>query len=202
MSDLEQIDESSRTIEKGETKNNTKEKKSFIDYLSLFITTCLVGYLPLAPGTWGSIVGVLIYLGYGSQIKIIESAFVTNRDDSILFSAISYFVTGFLLLLICLIGIWASKKVEKLLNDKDPQIIVVDEVMGQLITFAFVPFGVSWRIILAGFILFRLFDMWKPYPIRNVENLSNGIGVCADDIVAGVYAGICLSLIYALTLMI
>ena len=80
---------------------------------------------------------------------------------------------------------------------KDPSQAVVDEVMGQLIVFLFVPFDISWKLILAGFLLFRLFDIWKQYPIDSLQNLPAGIGVCADDILAGVYGGICLSLIYA-----
>jgi phosphatidylglycerophosphatase A len=73
----------------------------------------------------------------------------------------------------------------------------VDEVLGQLITFLFVPFGVGWPFILAGFFLFRLFDIWKPYPIDGLQVLPGGLGICADDMVAGVYAGVCLSVIYA-----
>jgi len=88
----------------------------------------------------------------------------------------------------------------KLFSDKDPQKIVVDEVMGQLIVFAFVPVTVSRWLIVVGFILFRIFDIWKPYPVKAVEGLPNGIGVCADDIVAGVYAGVCLSIIYGVGL--
>src|SRR5258706_15155168 len=73
---------------------------------------------------------------------------------------------------------------------------------GQLITFCFIPFGLKWPFILAGFLLFRLFDIWKPYPIRDLEVLPGGLGICADDIVAGVYAGICLAVGYAITLAI
>ena len=74
--------------------------------------------------------------------------------------------------------------------------------MGQFITFAFIPFGLSWPFILAGFLLFRLFDIWKPYPIDDLQVLPGGLGVCADDIAAGVYAGICLAIGYAITLII
>ncbi|NJM53917.1 MAG: phosphatidylglycerophosphatase A, partial [Blastocatellia bacterium] len=64
----------------------------------------------------------------------------------------------------------------------------------------FIPFTFSWQLILAGFLLFRLFDIWKPYPIDSLQSLPAGIGVCADDILAGVYAGACLSIIYAISL--
>jgi phosphatidylglycerophosphatase A len=74
--------------------------------------------------------------------------------------------------------------------------------MGQLITFCFVPFGIHWLLILAGFLLFRLFDIVKPFPVRSLEILPGGLGICADDIVAGVYAGLCLAAVYAVYLSI
>ena len=83
---------------------------------------------------------------------------------------------------------------------RQTQQAVVDEVIGQLITFLFIPFGVHWSFILGGFLLFRLFDIWKPYPIDHLQELPGGIGVCADDMLAGVYAGVCLSIIYAINL--
>src|SRR5690606_39029888 len=87
-----------------------------------------------------------------------------------------------------------------LLGNTDPSEAVIDEVIGQIITFLFIPFGVSWPFVLAGFILFRLFDIFKPYPIRSFEVLPGGLGICADDIVAGIYAGISLAVIYAVYL--
>ena len=83
-------------------------------------------------------------------------------------------------------------------GDKDPSRAVVDEVIGQLVTFFFVPFGISWPFVLAGFILFRIFDIWKPYPIDELQNLPGGLGICADDFLAGIYAGACLAIIYAI----
>jgi phosphatidylglycerophosphatase A len=84
-----------------------------------------------------------------------------------------------------------------LFGDKDPSKAVVDEVIGQIVVFFFVPFGISWPFILAGFILFRIFDIWKPYPINDLQSLPGGLGVCADDFLAGIYAGACLAIIYA-----
>jgi phosphatidylglycerophosphatase A len=72
--------------------------------------------------------------------------------------------------------------------------------MGQLITFLFIPFTTSWPLIVAGFVLFRIFDIWKPYPIDDLQDLPGGLGICADDIVAGVYAGVCLTVINAVIL--
>jgi phosphatidylglycerophosphatase A len=73
--------------------------------------------------------------------------------------------------------------------------------MGQIVTFLFIPFTTDWRWLLAGFFLFRLFDIWKPYPIDDLQSLPKGLGICADDLVAGVYAGICLSIVYAVISM-
>ena len=178
-----------------------KEKqKTLTDYLSLALTTFGVGYIPLAPGTWGSAVGVLIYLAF-RQIETFEVPLLITQGWQI--SQISAWITdlnSILLVAFCLIGILASDRASILFNKKDPQKVVVDEVMGQLITFSFVPFDISWKLILAGFLLFRLFDIWKPYPIDALQNLPAGIGVCADDILAGVYGGVCLGIIYAISL--
>jgi len=101
---------------------------------------------------------------------------------------------------LCLLGIWASGRAIELLGNSDPSQAVIDEVMGQIVVFLFVPFGVSWPFILVGFLLFRLFDIWKPYPIDDLQVLPGGLGICADDLVAGVYAGICLAVGYAVIL--
>ena len=111
-------------------------------------------------------------------------------------------VISILLLIFCLTGIWASGRAINLLGNKDPHSAIVDELMGQFITFCFIPFGLGWPFIIAGFLLFRLFDIWKPFPIDSLQNLPGGIGVCADDIVAGVYAGVCLAAGYAVTLLV
>ncbi|MEZ5345247.1 MAG: phosphatidylglycerophosphatase A [Pyrinomonadaceae bacterium] len=178
----------------------TKKNRSIADYFALAVSTCGVGYLPIAPGTWGSLVGVGIYLLYAkaanySKLFLLDSGWVYQQ-----YTAILYAKTGILLAAVCLLGIWASKRAVALFGSKDPQKIVVDEVMGQLIVFAFVPFQISVWLVAAGFVLFRVFDIWKPYPVRNVEGLPDGIGVCADDIVAGIYGGICLSVLYAVSL--
>ena len=89
-----------------------------------------------------------------------------------------------------------------MLGDLDPPEAVVDEVMGQIITLLFVPLGVAWPFVLAGFLLFRLFDIWKPYPIDSLQHLPGGVGVCADDIVAGVYSGMCLAFGYAVWMLV
>jgi phosphatidylglycerophosphatase A len=188
----------SAAIENQELAKEQIKKKTAVDYFSLGITTFGVGYIPLAPGTWGSAVGVLIYLLL-CQIEINSIVYFSSegwRVEQI--SAWIYAVNSLLLLLFCLLGIWATNRATRLFANKDPQQAVVDEVIGQLITFLFIPFGIHWSFILGGFLLFRLFDIWKPYPIDSLQNLPTGLGVCADDILAGIYAGICLAIAYAI----
>lgn len=173
------------------------------DYLSLAITTFGVGYLPLAPGTWGSMVGVAIYLGAGWLDAIWDHHWSKMHAISVeQAGAISWAFFGVAFVGFCLLGIWAAGRSTELLGDTDPSQAVVDEVIGQLIVFLFVPFGTGWPFILVGFLLFRLFDIWKPYPIDSLQVLPGGIGVCADDILAGVYGGVCLSVIYAVSISI
>jgi len=177
-----------------------RKPEGLLDYLSLVVTTFGVGYLPLAPGTWGSMVGVLIYLGVDRWYTGIRSSgfgYFNGPPQAHIFALLAV-----LLLIFFLVSILASGRAIKLLGNTDPSVAVVDEVLGQLITFTFVPFGIGWPFILAGFLLFRLFDIWKPYPIDSLQVLPGGIGVCADDILAGVYAGVCLSVLYAITLSI
>jgi len=190
----------SAAVENQELASAEIRKKTFLDYFSLAATTFGVGYLPLAPGTFGSMVGVLIYLG-ARQIEASSSVYFSARGwQEAQVAAWIHVVNAILFLLFCLLGIWAATRATKLFKHKDPQQAVVDEVIGQLLTFLFVPFDVSWKYVLAGFLLFRLFDIWKPYPIDSLQNLPAGIGVCADDILAGVYAGAILSLFYAIGL--
>lgn len=85
-----------------------------------------------------------------------------------------------------LVGIPAATLVARAYGSKDPQFIVIDEVAGQLVTLIAVP--LVWKTFLAGFILFRVFDMWKPFPVRRLERLPEGTGIVVDDLAAGVYA--------------
>ncbi|MGE3465825.1 MAG: phosphatidylglycerophosphatase A [Pyrinomonadaceae bacterium] len=168
-----------------------------LDHLALGLTTFGVGYIPGAPGTYGSLVGILIYHFAFYFAEVFEHGFAEPRGftEAQTAAAINAGV-AVLLALFCLVGIWAASRSTELLGNTDANEAVVDEVMGQLVTFLFVPFGFQWQVLLAGFVLFRIFDIWKPYPIRQLEVLPGGLGVCADDIVAGVYAGICLAVGY------
>lgn len=176
-----------------------RKPKGPLDYLSLAVTTFGVGYLPLAPGTWGSMVGVAIYLAIASAVTTVALGFKANISGFGWEPFLSWVHAVILIafLLFTLLGVWAAGRATELLGDLDPAKAVIDEIIGQLIVFLFVPFGIGWHFILAGFLLFRLFDIWKPYPIDYLQVLPGGIGVCADDILAGVYAGICLAVLYA-----
>ncbi|MGI8811126.1 MAG: phosphatidylglycerophosphatase A family protein [Pyrinomonadaceae bacterium] len=181
------------------TKIERREASSFSDYLSLTVATCGVGYSPIAPGTCGSVVGVAIYLCVEWAVAAFAvSEFGHGGRITEPFYAYVHAVICILLFAYSLFGIWAAGRSTVLLGNSDASQIVVDEVMGQLVTFLFIPFTFSWKMILAGFLLFRLFDIWKPFPIDDLQALPSGIGVCADDIIAGVYAGIVLVVIYAL----
>lgn len=181
-------------------KIECRKPRGFIDYLSLAISTCGVGYLPLAPGTWGSIVGVIIYLFAASGEARIAASYISAGYSPGQITAAFLAFNIVIFLLFCLVGVWGSGRSCELFGDKDPSKAVVDEVLGQLIVFFFVPFGINWPFILAGFLLFRLFDIWKPYPIDLLQELPGGLGICADDFVAGIYAGACIAVIYAVTL--
>jgi phosphatidylglycerophosphatase A len=165
--------------------------------LALAIATCGVGYLPLAPGTWGSAVGVGIYLLF--RMLFVRAVAVSPPTPaefifslfSLLFLLIIFLVTG--------IGTWAASRVETLLGRKDPGVVVVDEVSGQLITFLFLPLAAPLWTIVAGFLLFRAYDIVKPYPIRRLESLGGGLGIMADDVLAGIYAAVMLSMIVHLS---
>lgn len=101
-----------------------------------------------------------------------------------------------------ILGIWAATRSIELLGNTDAPQAVVDEVIGQLTVFLFIPFSTSWVLIGAGFVLFRLFDIWKPFPIDKLQDLPGGVGVVADDIAAGIYAGIVLSVVHAISLLV
>lgn len=170
-----------------------RKPNGILDYIALGLTTFGVGYGPIAPGTWGSAVGVGIYIliswfERGAAQHAVSRGFGLEQAETM-----HWVLNAILLAAFCLIGIWAAGRSIPLLGNSDPPEAVVDEVMGQLITYTFVSFTLSWPLILAGFLLFRLFDIWKPYPVYSLEILPSGLGICADDIVAGVFAGLCLA---------
>lgn len=185
-------------------KSEVEKRKptGIVDYIALALTTWGVGYLPLMPGTYGSMVGVVIYFGIvwldvAAGVRFLGAGYTPDQITALIWASNSILLIAFII-----IGIWASGRAIELLGNSDPSEAVVDEVLGVLITLLFIPQGAGWIYILAGFGLFRLFDIWKPYPIDSLQSLPAGVGVCADDIVAGVYAGMCLSIGYAITILV
>jgi phosphatidylglycerophosphatase A len=182
-----------------------RNRRTPADYLALAIATCGVGYLPFAPGTWGSLVGVGIYL----LLRLSTFRFIDTflpPDSFLRFMPLPIFTAAALVLitLITIVGIWAASRTEKLSGRKDPSKVVIDEVAGQLIALLpIVPrLDAGWMSIIVAFLLFRLFDIVKPYPARKFEKLESGLGIMSDDIVAGAYAAVGISLIIAISLLI
>lgn len=171
------------------------QRRTASDYAALAIATCGVGFMPVAPGTWGSMVGVCVFL----LLRFLNARlFVYAATHNINALSLEAFRTTVLLgglIALTLVGVWAASRAETLLHRKDPGAVVVDEVAGQLITLLVVPFNASWQTILAGFLLFRVFDIWKPYPVRQLESLPSGLGIMADDVLAGAYAAAILSIV-------
>jgi phosphatidylglycerophosphatase A len=160
------------------------------DYLALAISTSGVGYFPIAPGTMGSLVGVGLYLTlWGASYSVLESIALTKRLTLLQIFTPQLAFMLVVILVITLAGIWAGTRAEKLFRKEDPSQVVVDEVAGQMIALLSGPFWLhTWWSILTAFLLFRAFDIWKPYPCRKLEDLHSGLGIMADDLVAGVYA--------------
>ena len=99
------------------------------------------------------------------------------------FTTLALLVT---LAIVTLVGIWAGSRVERAIDAKDPGIIVIDEVAGMLVSVLFLPRTIP--VLVTAFLLFRLFDIWKPFPARQLQELHGGLGVMLDDLIAGAYA--------------
>jgi len=139
-------------------------------FISCFSSVFFVGYIPFASGTFGTAFAVIPYL--------------LLRGNTALYLAATIFLF--------FAGVFATTEAEKVLGEKDPHKVVIDELVGYLVAMAFVPLGIPY--IIAGFFLFRLFDIWKPYPINGLQALPGGWGIMLDDVLAGVYANIVLQL--------
>ena len=88
-------------------------------------------------------------------------------------------------------GIWAASQTARLLDNTDPGVVVIDEILGQWVTLLGATV-LNWKTFVAGFVLFRVFDIWKPWPVRQFERLPEGLGIVADDLAAGVYGALIL----------
>jgi phosphatidylglycerophosphatase A len=139
--------------------------------LAVFLATvAYCGYFPVAPGTVGSAAGLIVYLlVWWTHSRVLEVALIAAAF---------------------IVGTWAATHAERYFGGIDPGPVVIDEVLGQLITLAFIPVG--WRAALIGFVLFRIYDVIKPYPANRLEKLHGGLGIMSDDAAAGVYANLTL----------
>jgi phosphatidylglycerophosphatase A len=141
---------------------------------AVFIATVVYcGYFPIAPGTVGSAAGLLVYAGVvWTHSRLVEALVIVA---------------------VFAIGTWSATHAERFFGAIDPGPVVIDEVLGQLITLAFIPVG--WSGAAAGFFIFRIYDVIKPYPANRLEAVHGGFGVMADDAMAGVYANLTLRLL-------
>jgi len=146
---------------------------SFPDRCATWLATGLgAGYSPLAPGTAGSAVGLVLFWGL-SRLDLRAQVVIT--------------------LLVLWAGVLAATRVERRLGREDPGLVVVDEIVGQWITLISLPFTPLTAV--AGFLLFRVMDIVKPWPARQFERLHGGLGIMADDVMAGIYAQLALRVV-------
>ena len=142
----------------------------------ILATAGYVGYFPIAPGTAGSLAGLAVFaLVRWIGIPAVEIGTIAA---------------------VLVLGIWSASVAERRLNLKDPGPVVIDEVLGMLMTLALLP--VSATGVIVGFVLFRFFDVIKPYPAGRLERLHGGLGIMLDDAVAGLYAYASLRLLLTL----
>ena len=142
--------------------------------LGLFVATCgYLGYVPIAPGTFGSAAGLLLF------------AAVRWSASTTLELALIVFLLA--------IGVWSASVAERHFGAVDPGPVVLDEVAGMLITLALIPVNVTGAIV--GFFLFRALDVIKPWPANRMEALPGGLGVMADDAMAAVYGNVIMRLL-------
>lgn len=142
-----------------------KIKNNIIEIVTTFF---YVGYVPFAPGSVASLAGLfLFYLIKGNILLYI-----------------------FFILLFLFLGLLLATKAEKLFNKKDARCIVIDEVLGMLLSLMFMPYDI--KVVIIAFILFRIFDTLKPYPAGRLQNLPGSLGIMSDDIVAGLYTNVIL----------
>lgn len=139
------------------------------------------GYLKPAPGTWGSWLALCLYITLVSYVPI-DASFIALAGGVVL----------------TVIGIPVSGSFATKMKEQDPSYIVIDEFAGLFITFCAVPFSLP--LVIIGFLLFRFFDIVKPYPINYLQELPGGWGIMFDDVAAGIYSAFLLSLIHKFVL--
>lgn len=157
-----------------------KSSPRFYKIYECIATGVYVGYTPIVPGTVASLVTIPLYL-------------ILNQLPGIAYLAI--------IILLFLVGVKATNEVERVIGQQDPSIVVVDEIVGYLIALFLLP--KTFWVIVGGFFVFRLFDIFKPFGIRKVDRNPKlgGFGVMADDALAGIYSNLTLWVIYYLSVV-
>ncbi len=164
--------EKNRPVFFGQFKNSGALDKVILILATWFCT----GLIPFAPGTWGSILAIPFAAGAYSP--------------GFLSSCVS-------LALMLFISIPVSSRAAKIINSEDPSSVVIDEAAGIFITLFLIP--LSWISVITGFVLFRIFDILKPFPIGLIDkNFRGGTGIVLDDVMAGVYANVCVRIVLIL----
>jgi len=137
--------------------------------IGLFIATCAyVGYAPIAPGTFGSAIGLAVFY-------VVRHQRSTTVEVAVIVA-------------LAAVGLWSATEAEHHFGGIDPGPVVIDEVIGMLITLAFIPVNMAGAIV--AFLIFRFLDVVKPWPARRLEQLPGGFGVVLDDMMAGVYGNV------------
>jgi phosphatidylglycerophosphatase A len=191
---------------------------------ALFVATAAgLGYFPKAPGTLGSLAGLILALVPWWVFEVVmESVLLAKRANGTFFFIVSaehrdpflWMQIGIAIFL-AIVGVWSADRAAKFWKQDDPQRVVIDEVSGQHLALLIgcgvpiwwrvapelalnaLPLGLvtvhsvlNWKYVLLGFVLFRVFDIWKPFPARQAESLPGGWGIMTDDWVAGIYAAL------------
>jgi len=207
----------SDTVSQPEFEARTRKPR-----FSLFIATASgLGYIPVAPGTFGSLAGLALALSayqvlaaLGLDIFQIIIIHGTQLDFLLIIQCV-------IAVVVAAIGVWSASRASSYWQRKDPQRAVIDEVSGQHLALvlgsalpvwwrtpnSWAPPGfityqstLGWKYLLLGFILFRAFDIWKPFPARQAESLPGGLGIMADDWIAAIYTAVAIWLARALGL--
>jgi phosphatidylglycerophosphatase A len=166
-------------------------KKPRISYV--IATAFGLGYLKPGPGTWGSLfgLGISIFVAWAADLW---QDFKYPPDFGPLYfwktNHFSSLQVRALVILVAVVGVIVAGRVERHSGKHDPQFVVIDEVSGQLLALSLPFFALNWKSWLLGFILFRVFDIWKPFPARQAERLPGGWGIMAGDWIAGIYAAL------------
>lgn len=157
----------STEVIKPSTAGATRRAPLWADLAGTFF---YIGRMKPGPGTWASVATILLWRGLAGRLP----------ESSLALAGVGAAVA------VTAIGIPAATRVARAVGKKDPSVVVVDEVAGQLIAMIGVPLG--WKFLLAALVLFRVFDMTKPTPLRRLEKLPEGTGIMMDDVGAGLYA--------------